>query len=230
MSGRTRISVVIPNLNSEDLVEGAIDAVSGDDEFLSCEVILSDGGSTDRSRELAAARGARVVTGPRGRGNQLRTGGSAACCPWLLFLHVDTRLGPGWQPAVRDFTARPQNAERAAVFRLRFDDGGRQARRVERLAAWRTRIFGLPYGDQGLLISRRFYDRIGGFQPLPLFEDVELVRRIGKKRIEVLNATAITAADRYRRDGWWLRPIRNLFCLALYFAGVPPRLVERIYR
>ncbi len=230
MSGRAHISVVIPALNAEDLVADAIDAVSGDDEFLSCEIILSDGGSTDRSRERAAARGARVVTGPRGRGNQLRAGGGAACCPWLLFLHVDTRLGPGWRSAVRDFTARPENAGRAAVFRLRFDDGARQARRVEKLAAWRTGVFGLPYGDQALLVSRRFYDRIGGFRPLPLFEDVELVRRIGKQRIEVLDAVAITSADRYRRDGWWLRPVRNLFCLALYFAGVPPRLVERIYR
>ncbi len=223
-----RLSVVMPVLDAEELVGPAIDALE-EDEF-ACEIVVSDGGSADRSRERAAARGARVVSGPRGRGTQMRTGRAATNAPWLLFLHVDTRPAPGWQAAARRFVDRPGSGGRAAAFRLRFDDDAPQARRVERLAAWRGRVLGLPYGDQGLLISAEFYDRIGGFRPLPLFEDVDLARRIGRGRIEILDAAAVTSAERYRHGGWWLRPARNLLCLALYLAGVPPRLVERIYR
>ncbi|MEQ8195811.1 MAG: glycosyl transferase family 2, partial [Rhodospirillales bacterium] len=88
----------------------------------------------------------------------------------------------------------------------------------------------LPYGDQGLLISRGFYDSLGGFKPLPLMEDVDLIRRIGRKRIDVLPVAAITSAERYRRGGYIARPLRNLFCLMLYFLGVVPEKIERFYR
>ena len=88
---------------------------------------------------------------------------------------------------------------------------------------------GLPYGDQGLLIERGFYRRIGGFHALPLMEDVDLVRRIGRRNLVALDAEAVTSAERYERDGWLERPMRNLACLSLYFAGLPPSLLRRLY-
>jgi hypothetical protein len=96
--------------------------------------------------------------------------------------------------------------------------------------AWRCRTFALPYGDQGLVISRAFYERLGGFRHLPLMEDVDLVRRIGRERLVALDAEVVTSARRYERDGWLSRPLRNLSCLALYFAGVPTSALERLYR
>ena len=123
----------------------------------------------------------------------------------------------------------PENAERAAVFRLALDDPDRRARRIERLANWRTRTLGLPYGDQGLLLSRAFYQALGGFRPLVLMEDVDLARRIGRRRLVVLEHSATTSADRYRRDGWLRRPARNLALLSAYFLGVPPRVLNRFY-
>ena len=90
-------------------------------------------------------------------------------------------------------------------------------------------MFSLPYGDQGLLISRSLYDAIGGFPPLPLMEDVELARRLGRRRLARIGARAVSSATRYRRDGYWRRPLHNLFCLALYFAGVSPVRIARIY-
>jgi hypothetical protein len=87
----------------------------------------------------------------------------------------------------------------------------------------------LPYGDQGLLISRRLYDAVGGYRPMPLMEDVDLVRRLGRARLHPLGASMLASARRYRRDGYWRRPLRNLCCLALYFAGVPPRVIARMY-
>ena len=87
----------------------------------------------------------------------------------------------------------------------------------------------LPYGDQGLLISASFYPALGGFRPLPLMEDVDLVRRLGRRRLAPIAAQIIASARRYRRDGYFRRPLRNLLCLSLYFVGVPPTRIARLY-
>ena len=116
-----------------------------------------------------------------------------------------------------------------AVFRLSFDEVSAGAERVARLANWRARFLGLPYGDQGLVISRSLYDAVGGYRDLALMEDVDLVRRLGRQRICVLDAEAVTSAARYRRGGWWARPARNLSVLALFLLGVPLWAVRRLY-
>ena len=97
------------------------------------------------------------------------------------------------------------------------------------MANWRSRTLGLPYGDQALLISRAFYEEIGGYQTIPLMEDVDLVRCIGRRNLCQLDGAVITSAAKYRRDGWMLRPVRNLFCLSLYFLGIAPEKIARIY-
>ena len=103
------------------------------------------------------------------------------------------------------------------VFRLSLDDCAREARLLEAISAWRARVLGLPYGDQGLLISRCFYETLGGYRPLALMEDVDIARRIGRQRFHHFDALAQTSALRYRRAGYFCRPARNLFCLLLYF-------------
>ena len=185
--------------------------------------------SGDGDAGLAARFGgeARILTAAPGRGQQLAAGAAASEAPWLLFLHADTRLESGWAAEAADFIADPGNAERAAAFRLAFDATHLAARIVAAVANWRSRR--LPYGDQGLLISRAFYERLGGFRPLVIMEDVELMRRIGRRRLRLLETPAVTSAARYRRDGWWLRPLRNLSVLALYFLGVPPKTLRRLY-
>jgi hypothetical protein len=97
------------------------------------------------------------------------------------------------------------------------------------MVAWRCRALALPYGDQGLLIARSLYDAVGGFAAIPLMEDVDLVRRLGRRRLAPIAATAVASAHRYRSAGYLRRPLRNLFCLSLYFAGVPPRRIARLY-
>jgi rSAM/selenodomain-associated transferase 2 len=224
------LSVVIPALDAAATLPATLAALAAAREGgLLREVLVVDSGSQDGTVELAADWGARVLQAPRGRGMQLAAGGDAAEGDWLLFLHADTRLAPGWVAAARAFMAQFGSEQRAAVFRLALDDGDPRARRIERLANWRARALGLPYGDQGLLIARDFYLKLGGYRPLPLMEDVDLVRRIGRRRIAILDAGAVTSAARYRTDGWWLRPLRNLALLGLYFLGVPPRMLHRLY-
>ena len=87
----------------------------------------------------------------------------------------------------------------------------------------------LPYGDQGLLIGRDLLDRVGGVRPLPIMEDVDLVRRLGRDRLTMLEATAVTSGERYRRYGILPRVARNMACLGLYYVGVSPTVIARLY-
>jgi rSAM/selenodomain-associated transferase 2 len=215
---RNTLSVVIPTLNAAASLAGTLASVAEADE-----IVVVDGGSSDGTQALATALGARLLKAPKGRGTQLAAGVAAAHGEWLLLLHADTRLTPGWQPVSLD-------PARAGYFHFALDADDPRARRLERLVAWRCRALALPYGDQGLLIHRDLLATVGGIRPLPLMEDVDLVRRLGRRRLVALEASAITSAEKWQRQGWYRRSLRNLACLTLYFAGVPPLHIARLYR
>ena len=149
-----RLSIVIPALNAAatlgPVVEALGERAAAD---LAGELIVVDGGSSDGTSALARSAGALVVAHAASRGGQLARGAETAQGEWLLFLHADSRLEPGWSAAAARFVAQAEGEERAAVFRLALDDASKSARRMERLVAWRTKALGLPYGDQGLLIA-----------------------------------------------------------------------------
>jgi rSAM/selenodomain-associated transferase 2 len=216
------ISVVIPTLNAATSLRRTLASVAAADE-----VLVVDGGSGDGTAAIAGSCGARVVEAPRGRGAQLAAGAAAAHGEWLLLLHADTRLGGDWRAKAEAHMAA--GPDRAGHCRFVLDSADPRARRLERLVAWRSRALALPYGDQGLLIHRDLLRDIGGVSALPLMEDVDLVRRIGRRRLAALDIDAITSAEKWQRHGWYRRSLRNLLCLALYFAGVPPRLISRLY-
>lgn len=224
------LSIIIPALDAAATLPDALAALADARAArLLRELIVVDGGSRDVTATLAAASGARVLSSPPNRGAQLSAGGAAASGEWLLFLHADTRLGAGWTAAVTSFIADAGNRRRAAYLRFRLDEATPAARRLEAVVAWRCRRLALPYGDQGLLIAAALYRELGGFRTLPLMEDVDMVRRLGRRRLAPLAADAVTSAARYRRDGYVARPLRNLGCLALYFLGIPPQLILRLY-
>ncbi len=217
------LAIVIPTLNAARGLPATLAACAE----ARAPVVIADGGSRDGTQALALELNAQLVLTPKGRGPQLAAGARATPAEWLLFLHADTRLAPGWYAAAQRHMAEAPGC--AGYFRFALDDAAPEARRLERRVAWRCRALALPYGDQGLLISRALYEEVGGFRPLPLMEDVDLVRRLGRRRLRALPVAAVTSAERWRRDGWRRRSARNLVCLGLWFLGVPPRVIARLY-
>lgn len=230
---RRMISVIIPTLNAEQGLAATLSAlVSAAVDGLVREVIIVDGGSSDRTARIADDAGATLIVTQTGRGCQLDAGAQRAKSDWLLFLHADTVLEAGWEmeaAVLMERVASGARPETAAAFRFTLDDIGVKPRLLESLVALRCMFLRLPYGDQGLLIPRRLYQQSGGYRPLPLMEDVDFVRRLGRRRVMQLRARAVTSAVRYRRDGYMRRAVRNFTCLALYYLRVPVSRIARIY-
>ena len=224
------LSIVIPTLNAASSLGATLAALQINHGGLSVEIIVADGGSTDATSAVAGANGVRVIDTERGRGRQLDAGAMAASGEWLLFLHADTQVASTWPGIVDDFVRSSENATRVGAFRLALDDDSAPARRLEYLVAWRCNRFGLPYGDQGLLIKRQTYQNIGGYRSLPFLEDVDLVRRIGRRRVVMLDAAATTSSERYRRSGYLKQGVRNIILVDLFFLGVSPNWLVRLYR
>ena len=223
------MSVIVPTFNADRTLAVTLDALAPRRPDLIMEVVIADGGSQDETLKLAENYDCRVVRASKGRGTQLRYGASAASQDWLLFLHADTCMSANWASALSEFAGRPDAKQSAGVFRLKLDDERRRARFLEFLVAMRTRFFAMPYGDQGLFLSRELYDEVGGFSEIPLMEDVDIIRRIGRRRLAMLPASVVTSAERYRRDGYLWRSVRNLVCLSLYFLGVSPARIVKLY-
>ncbi|WP_170417610.1 TIGR04283 family arsenosugar biosynthesis glycosyltransferase [Ruegeria atlantica] len=219
------ISIVIPTLNSAETLPATLGALmEGLHAGLIRELIVSDGCSTDQTLEIADEAGAEIVTGQASRGGQLCRGCDRAKGDWLLVLHADTILQDGWSRPVGDHleTGEP------AAFRLAFRAAGFAPTWVAGWANLRSRLFGLPYGDQGLLVPRVMYQKAGGFPDQPLMEDVALARSL--PRIALLPSRAFTSADRYERTGWMRRGARNLWTLSRYFLGADPERLAQDYR
>lgn len=218
------VSAVIPTLEAEHTLESTMASVKGYVD----EIVVCDGMSLDNTVAVAEEFGAKVVIGDRGRGQQMHCGVEVATGDWLLLLHADTILEDGWVKEMRQFIAREHG--KAAVFRFALDDRRSCARIIEIAVALRNRLFALPYGDQGLLISQVLYTSIGGYKPIPLFEDVDIIRRLGRRRIKFLRSKAITSAVRYRREGFCLRSVKNIILLLFYFLGVVPQKLAKLYK
>ena len=219
------ISVVIPTLNAgrqlprcfDSLIPAAVRGVVR-------EVIVADSGSTDDTLSIADAAGAHIIEArAKCRSARLKAGAAAARSEWLLFLHPETALEAGWESEAESFIALAMpERPRAAVFCFALEDFGGEARRAETFAALRGHLLGLAEGGQGLLIPKRLYNRLGGYGDLAGMEDVDLVRRIGRRRLVRFRARAVNLPS--PRQG----VLRGALLSLLHALRVPARVVARL--
>lgn len=217
------LSVVIPTLNAErSLVRTLTSLVEPAMRGLVRDVVIADGGSTDQTLDIAEDAGCEIVRANATRGGLLDAGARAAKGPWLLFLRAETALEPGWDAEAYQFI-RQGGEKRAATFRFALDDKRWSARRAEMVYRLRNKILALPYGDQGLLISKSQYERLGGYKPLNVLEDVDLVTRLKRQ----LGRAGLTRfASKAIASGTPRSSIRSAALLTLYTLGVSPEKLQ----
>lgn len=209
------ITIIIPTLRLDNTLRKLLLQLPSD-------VIIVNGGTDTHSLKKN-----NIINCNPGRGLQLKTGARFAKGDWLFFLHSDSMLADGWQNALQKHMKTDGN--KALVFSLRFDDIGFFPRLLEYWARFRSYAFALPYGDQGFFISRKLYEDIGGYNDMPLMEDVDIIQRIGRKRLKLSSAIITTSAKKYIKYGYLIRMVRNGCCLVLYKLGVDPSIIKKIY-
>ncbi len=219
------ISVVIPTLDAEASLPDTLSAlIPASVDGLVRDVVVVDAGSKDRTCEIADWAGADVIVAGPGRGAQLAAGAARARQPWLLFLNAGTALDHGWEREAAHFVDKVDkdpSRPAAAAFRFALDDEGLAPRLLEALTGLRSSVLRLPSGDQGLLIPRRLYDAIGGHRDLPAREDIDIARRLGRRRIKQLRTRAVASAQCYRQDGYLRRALKDQWDLARYALSSP---------
>jgi rSAM/selenodomain-associated transferase 2 len=217
-------SVIIPALNEEAGIAGCVSAVRALDPGV--EVIVADGGSSDRTAVLAEAAGAIIVRAPRGRGPQCNAGAARASGEVLVFLHADTALPTGAFALLRDILSDP--TIEMAKFRLSFDSRDWLLDIAARLM-WYDSLL-TSYGDQGMVIRRGLFDLLGGFPDWPLFEDVRLFELArARTDIHVMPAEVVTSARRFRENGAIPQLLHDLWLWLQYLLGVSPHEIARSY-
>jgi rSAM/selenodomain-associated transferase 2 len=219
------ISVIIPALDEAECIGDTIRSTAAEGLH---EVIVVDGGSTDGTADRASALGARVIRSVPPRARQLNTGALEATGGVLLFLHADTRLPPLYDEAV--LRAMKTDAIAAGAFGLGIDAPGPGYRLLERLVDIRSRLFRLPYGDQALFFTASAFHRAGGFPPLPIMDDYQLVRtarRLGQ--VVTLDQRVRTSARRWRKLGLVRTTLVNQLIIAGFRAGVSPERLAGWY-
>jgi rSAM/selenodomain-associated transferase 2 len=225
-----RLAIVVPTLNEEVALARTLADISGI-AGMADPVVISDGGSTDRTLEVAAAWGARTVSGPPGRGGQLNRGaasGLAAGADLLLFLHADTLLPPDAGDRIRAAVAAGASG---GAFLLRFDVDRPQLR----LGAWlinqRTRLTRLPLGDQAHFVTRETFAQLGGFKEWPILEDLDFAWRLRRNGgMVILDAPVTTAARRFVEGGVVKTVATNWLIWSLFCLGVSPYRLARLYK
>jgi len=216
-------SIIIPTLNEAETLQHTLTYLFTDLDKSDTEIIISDGGSTDGSLEIASDFPCRLISGKPGRARQMHRASSQAKGDWLLFLHADSVLPADWQKLV-------QGTKHWGFFSVRLSGKHWLLRIIETAMAWRSRLTRVGTGDQGLFFQRDFYQQIGGFSDIPIMEDIAIskqARRFAKPTIS--RSDIVTSSRRWEQNGI-CRTVLQMWGLRLaYWLGANPERLHRIY-
>jgi rSAM/selenodomain-associated transferase 2 len=225
-----KLSVIVPMLNEEREIARTLDAVAAGASGVEVivEVIVVDGGSSDRSRDQARPRCARLLVAPRGLARQMNAGAAVAKGDALVFVHADTLVPPGFAGDIA--AALADSAVVGGRFDLRLDDGAPLLRLIGWLISARSRLSRTGTGDQAIFVRREAFERIGGYRDIAVCEDLDLARRLKRAgRVACLRSRVTTSARRWRQDGVLATTMRMWFIRAAFLFGVPPARLARLY-
>lgn len=220
-----RVSVIVPALNEESTIGqtlAALEATPPD------EIVVVDGGSTDRTRAVAEQAGATVLSSVRGRARQMNCGAGRASGEALLFLHADTRLPATAMEDIRAALSQPQCV--GGRFDVELDSRRWVLRVVGRMISLRSRLTKVATGEQAMFVRREVFQDLGGFPEIPLMEDVAFSRALKRKgRVTCLKSRVVTSARRWETEGIWRTILKMWRLKALYLAGISPLRLKRYY-
>ena len=218
------ISIIVPIKNERPQTAERFRRLAASPDV---ELLVADAGDDSETTRAFESIGAKTVSGPPCRGARLAATAEAARGDMLLFVHADSELPVNAAAAVRETLS---NGTAAGAFRLGYRESGPGMRWIAWWANQRSRLLGLPFGDQGIFCSRATYERAGGIRALPVCDDVDFVRRLKRvSRLEIRPEKTITSPRRYREQGALRQVLRNWRVLAGYFLGVSPEKLERWY-
>jgi len=225
-----KFSFIIPVWNEEAIISRTIEQVRGLAAFGDAEIIVVDGDPAGRTITVARHMGVKTAISEKGRGIQMNLGASLAEGEILIFLHADTLLPPDALELIE--TAMEDSSCIAGAFDLAIDSEKPAFRLIEKAASFRSRMTRIPYGDQTIFIRKRDFRDLGGFNNIPVMEDVEFMQRIKKRKgkICIIGRAVRTSPRRWEKEGIVYTTLRNWLLIALYFCGAKPEKLIRFYR
>jgi rSAM/selenodomain-associated transferase 2 len=220
------ISIIIPVLNEATIIKQTLGQLT---QYSEIEIIVVDGGSQDETVAIAKTSAKVITVIGKGRAGQMNAGANLAQSEILLFLHADTQLPPNFINLVTKTLQQHQTI--AGAFELVIDGSSRSLRWIEVLVRMRSHILSLPYGDQGIFVSKQVFIEAGGFNDLPIMEDFEFISRIKRMgKIAIAPAAVITSDRRWQKLGVWQTTLINQLMIAGYHLGISPIKLSQFYR
>jgi len=222
-----QISVIIPVLNEESSIGKLLTELKNRSDSGNCEFIVADGGSTDKTRDVAERAGAVVIKSKKGRAVQMNTGATRSSADILYFLHADTIPPPKFDLHIIKSIRKEYGA---GCFYLQFDDSHPGLR----FYSWFTRLKStfIRFGDQSLFVTESVFKEVNGFdESLVVMEDQKIVRKIKwLTKFKVVDKPVITSARKYRKNGVYRLQAVFFLIWAGYYLGLSQKVLTDIYR